>query len=106
MQAELTQIPDTYTPERLLDTLIDTLRLKNDAALARELGVTPAVISRIRHKKMAIGATILLTMHEVSFLGIRDLRSLMGDRRRHFRNGYRPLTQPDHASVDDALLAA
>eukprot|EP01030_Chromulinospumella_sphaerica_P007478 gene7478-7311_t len=33
-----------YNPNRLLDTLIENLRLKNDAALSRALEVAPPVI--------------------------------------------------------------
>ena len=66
-----------YNPNRLLDTLIENLRLKNDAALSRVLEVAPPVISKIRHNTLPIGATILLRMHEVSDFSIRELRALM-----------------------------
>ncbi|MCE2832276.1 MAG: hypothetical protein LW709_09535 [Oxalobacteraceae bacterium] len=59
-----------YDPNNLLDSLIEKLHLKNDAALSRALEVAPPVISKIR---------------EVSNLSIRDLRVLMGDRREKFR---------------------
>lgn len=66
-----------YNPNRVLDAIIDKLQLKNDAALARALEVAPPVISKIRHHTLAIGATILLRMHEISDLSIRELRELM-----------------------------
>ncbi len=81
---ELLQNP-AYDPNNLLDSLIDTLRLRNDAALARVLEVAPPVISKIRHRKLPIGASILIRMHEVTELSIKDLRILMGDRRPKFR---------------------
>lgn len=74
-----------YNPNRLLDTLIENLRLKNDAALSRALEVAPPVISKIRHHRLPVGASLLIRMHEVSDLSIRDLRYLMGDRRTKFR---------------------
>lgn len=74
-----------YNPNRLLDTLTANLRLKNDAALARLLEVAPPVISKIRHLRLPVGASLLIRMHEVSDLSIRDLRYLMGDRRNKFR---------------------
>lgn len=74
-----------YDPNRLLDTLIERLRLKNDAALSRALEVAPPVISKIRHGRLPVGAAMLIRMHEVSDLTIRDLRYLMGDRRQKFR---------------------
>ena len=70
-----------YDPNKLLDTLIEKLQLKNDAALSRKLEVAPPVISKIRHRRLPVGASLLVRMHEVSELGIRELRDLMGDRR-------------------------
>lgn len=74
-----------YDPNMLLDQLLEHLSLKNDAALSRVLEVAPPVISKIRHGKLPVGASLLLRMHEVSGMSIRDLRSLMGDRRSRFR---------------------
>ena len=66
-----------YDPNRVLDAIIDKLQLKNDAALSRALEVAPPVISKIRHGTLPIGATILLRMHDISDLSIRELRALM-----------------------------
>jgi len=74
-----------YDPNHLLDSLIEKLSLKNDAALSRALEVAPPVISKIRHRRLPVGASLLIRMHEVSDLSIRDLRILMGDRREKFR---------------------
>jgi hypothetical protein len=73
------QIPEgaVYDPNRVLDAIIQKLRLKNDAALSKVLEVAPPVISKIRHNTLPIGATILLRMHEVSDFSIRELRALM-----------------------------
>lgn len=74
-----------YDPNKLLDTLIERLKLKNDAALSRVLEVAPPVISKIRHQRLPVGASILLRMHEVSLIPVRELRDLMGDRREKYR---------------------
>lgn len=74
-----------YDPNRLLDALIVKLNLKNDAALSRALEVAPPLISKIRHRRLPVGASLLIRMHEVSNLSIRELRELMGDRRKKFR---------------------
>jgi hypothetical protein len=74
-----------YDPNHLLDALIEKLHLKNDAALSRALEVAPPVISKIRHRRLPVGASLLIRMHEVSELSIRELRELMGDRREKFR---------------------
>ncbi len=74
-----------YDPNRLLDALIQKLGLKNDAALSRALEVRPPVISKIRHRTLPVGASLLIRMHEVTALSIRALRELMGDRRKRMR---------------------
>ncbi len=68
--------PSTFVPNKLLDTLIQKLRLKNDAELCRVLEVQPPIISKIRHRKLNVGATILLRMHEKSNISIRELKEL------------------------------
>ena len=74
-----------YNPDILLDVLMKNLRLKNDVALCRMLEVVPAVISKIRHRRLPVSAALLIRMHEISGHEITDLRYLMGDRRRKFR---------------------
>lgn len=74
-----------YDPNNLLDALIEKLSLKNDAALSRQLEVAPPVISKIRHRRLPVGASLLIRMHEISDISIKDLRILMGDRRDKFR---------------------
>jgi len=74
-----------YDPNNLLESLIEKLNLKNDAALSRALEVAPPLISKIRHRRLPVGASLLIRMHEVSNLSIKDLRELMGDRRNKFR---------------------
>lgn len=71
----------TYNPNNLLDALVKKLKLRNDAALSRTLDVAPPVISKIRHLKLPVGASMLIRMHEVSDLSIFELRALMGDHR-------------------------
>ena len=74
-----------YDPDQLLASLIGKLNLKNDAALSRALEVSPPVISKIRHRRLPVTASLLIRMHEVSALSIAELRQLMGDRRGKFR---------------------
>jgi Sec-independent protein translocase protein TatA len=69
----------------LLDILLGKMQLKNDAALSRMLEVAPPVISKIRHHRLPVGASLLIRMHEVTGMSIRDLRDLMGDRRTKYR---------------------
>ena len=76
---------ESYDPSRLLDSLRERMQLKNDAALSRALEVAPPVISKIRHRALPVGASMLIRMHEVTELSIRELRDLMGDRRGKYR---------------------
>ena len=78
-------LPSTYDPDNLLTALLGNLKLKNDAALARVLEVGPPILSKIRHRRLPVGASMLIRMHEVTDLSIEDLRLLMGDRRHKFR---------------------
>lgn|SRR5690606_32814446 len=77
--------PTQYDPDYLLGSLIERMNLKNDAALSRALEVAPPVISKIRHRRLPVGASLLIRMHEVTNLSIQELRELMGDRRGKFR---------------------
>lgn len=84
-QAHALASQSSYNPNNLLDTLRDRMKLKNDAALSRALEVAPPVISKIRHRTLPVGASLLIRMHEVTEMSIRDLRDLMGDRRTKYR---------------------
>lgn len=90
-----------YDPNNLLDSLIEKLHLKNDAALSRALEVAPPVISKIRHRRLPVGASLLIRMHEVSDLSIRDLRILMGDRRDKFRISDKQFKPKEAGSASD-----
>ncbi|QJD98629.1 hypothetical protein HH212_00050 [Massilia forsythiae] len=83
-QADAIQTAETFNQGALLDALLGRLELKNDAALSRRLDVAPPVLSKIRHHRMPVGASLLIRMHEVTGLPTNDLRALMGDRRAKF----------------------
>jgi transcriptional regulator with XRE-family HTH domain len=74
-----------YQPGKLFDAMLHSLGARSDAELARLLHISPTAISKIRHGRMAVSSTLLINMHEVSRLEIRDLKALMGERRRQFR---------------------
>ena len=63
-------------PDQLLDAAIQRLALKNDAALARKLGVPPPFISKIRCRHIPVGASLLVRLLELTELHIRDLYRL------------------------------
>ncbi|WP_194713054.1 hypothetical protein [Noviherbaspirillum soli] len=74
-----------YDPDRLLDAMLEKLQLKNDAALCRALEVAPPVISKIRHRRLPVGASLLIRMHEVTDMSVAQLREILGDRRQKYR---------------------
>lgn len=82
---EVFQLEATYDQARLLDFLIARFNLKNDAALSRLLEVAPPVVSKIRNGRLPIGASMLIRMCDVSNISTRNLRNIMGDRRKKFR---------------------
>jgi plasmid maintenance system antidote protein VapI len=69
----------SYNPDALLNHAMQLLKLHNDAGLAKALGVSPPALSKIRHRRTEIGAAMLIRLHEVTELPIRELRNLMGD---------------------------
>jgi plasmid maintenance system antidote protein VapI len=73
-----------YDPNRLLNTVMQKLHLKNDAALSKTLEVSPATVSKIRHMKLRIGGSLLIRMHEITDYSIKELRGLMGDYRPNY----------------------
>src|SRR6476659_10126572 len=75
----------TYDPNHLLDCLIAKLNLKNDAALSRALEVADPVISKIRHRRLPVGASMLIRMHEISDISIAELCDLLEDSRQKYR---------------------
>jgi hypothetical protein len=96
---------ESYNPNHLLDILLGKMQLKNDAALSRMLEVAPPVISKIRHHRLPVGASLLIRMHEVTGMSIRDLRDLMGDRRTKYRLSDaqgRPKPSEEKAAAPDA----
>ena len=53
--------------------------LKNDAALSRALEVAPPVISKIRSGKLKIGATMVISIHEISGLSIAKITEILSE---------------------------
>lgn len=71
----------TYDPNPLLAAVSEHLNVKKDVELARALAIAPPIISKIRHRKMVVGPNLLIRMHEITNLSIKELRALMGDHR-------------------------
>lgn len=61
----------------LFDEIMNKFSLKNDAALAEMLYVRAPVISKIRHGKMPVGASLIIKAHEATGWSIQTLKGLL-----------------------------
>ncbi len=59
----------------LLDLVAEMVNARNDAKLSRALGVAPPVISKTRHGRLAVGAALILKIHEVTGLSAAEIKS-------------------------------
>jgi hypothetical protein len=71
-------IVENEKPNQLLDLVIQKARLKNDSALARELRVHSAVISNIRHGVTNIGPALIVRIHDLTEMPVRDIKATLG----------------------------
>jgi hypothetical protein len=77
--------PSQYDPNNLLNELIKYFSLKNDAALAKTLGISSLIIRNIRLLRQPMSGTILILIHEKTNFSLSELRMCMGDRRQKLR---------------------
>lgn len=70
-----------YQPSRLFDAICKNCALKTDSELAVLLGIGNAQICKVRHGNQPLSGQLLLRIHEVTGMEIRQLKMLMGDRR-------------------------
>ena len=61
----------------LLDHVLHLSGVKNDAALSRGLEVAPPVLSKIRHGKLPVGATLAIKIHELTGLSITRIKDIL-----------------------------
>lgn len=74
-----------YQPARLLDAIRQLRGLRNDTELAAYLDVGGSLISKVRSGCLPLSGGLLLRIHEVTAIGIRDMKTLVGDRRQKQR---------------------
>lgn len=77
-------------PNRLLDAIMEKMGLKNDAALARAFGISPPVVSKMRHLVAPFGPSMVLRAHDISDMPLNEIR-------RHL--GIQPYQRADRAAV-------
>lgn len=61
----------------LLDYLRKYARVKNDAALARLLGVKPPMLSKMRHRTLSVTPAFILRVHEEFDIPVAQIRKVM-----------------------------
>lgn len=64
---------------KLLDALLSSRQLKNDAALARLLGVQAPVISKLRYNRMKLSDAMILRIHEKAGFPVKTIRQFLND---------------------------
>lgn len=74
-----------YRPARVFDAVAAMIGVRSGIGLAQALGITAAELSRVRCSGRAIGASILVRLHEVSGLSTKALRRIALDRRQYYR---------------------
>jgi hypothetical protein len=74
-----------YDPNKLFNTLIKHLAVRNDVALAKKLGISSLVISKVRQFTQPVSGTLLILIHEKTGFSLSELRGFMGDRRQKLR---------------------
>ena len=74
-----------YDPNRLLDTLTQRLGVNSDKALSQKLKMNKTLVARIRQKRLPLGASLLMGIHEATGISIPELKKILGDRRSKFR---------------------
>lgn len=78
MPKTLDETPSAQRCNDVLDWAITNNGLKNDAALARALEVAPPVLSKVRHGRLSIGSTLIVRLHEVTDVSVRDIKHKLG----------------------------
>lgn len=66
---------NTKNENALLDLASGMLKAKNDAQLSRALDVAPPVISKIRHARLPVGATLVVKIHETTGMAVAEIKS-------------------------------
>lgn len=59
----------------LLDLASEMLKAKNDAQLSRALDGNAPSISKIRHGRLPVGASMVVKIHEMTGMAVADIKS-------------------------------
>jgi hypothetical protein len=59
---------------------LEQISFENHAAALSVLGVTPSPFGKLPHRSLPDGASLLVRMHKVSDMCVRELRNLVEDK--------------------------
>lgn len=74
-------VAQSYNPSNLFDFLCRRYRAKTDVQLAMLLGVGNPLICKMRRRVQPVSGSLLIRIHEITGISIRELKEIMGDRR-------------------------
>ena len=66
--------------QALFDTVMKQQNCKNDAALSRASEVDPGSLSRLRNKKLKVGAVLILRIYKLTKISVEDIEAMIGDK--------------------------
>ncbi len=69
---------EVYDPNRLLDFVKSEIGIETDRKFSSILNVNPSMISKIRQKKTLMNADILLSIHDLTDMPIKEIKRKMG----------------------------
>lgn len=61
----------------LLDYLLQTTGVKNDARLGKLLQLSPPFISKVRHGKLNVSDSLILRVHETLGIPVKKIRAIL-----------------------------
>lgn len=67
-----------YTPQRLLNKVMELMGIKTDYALANTIGVDRQAIYKVRAREKAIGASLLWRLHLLTGIDGKTLKEWGG----------------------------
>jgi plasmid maintenance system antidote protein VapI len=73
----MTEMREILPPHDLLDILKDELEIKSDSKLAKELNITKANLSKIRHGKMKVTSLHILRIYDATGWSIEKIRGYL-----------------------------
>ncbi|WP_312547606.1 hypothetical protein [Massilia sp.] len=72
----MNEMDEKKSVAKLLDTLRERFGIKSDAALARELELSPAEVCKLRGGHRELGARVILSIHEHLGVPVKEIRAL------------------------------